>query len=159
MRQVLPSLLKTLHRGQKSSICESEKGYEGGWPSDASRLPSSIFSKSSFPKLTPLISMIFVHDESIPKKKAFSRRASKSFGEAAGEGLRRWLSIRRGSRAIRRDPLNDLPGEAWQVGGQLDELCILVFPHALEWEIVTRPFANKGVPIGISESDNACWLN
>ncbi len=33
--------------------------------------------------------MIFVHDESIPKKKAFSRRASKSFGEAAGEGLRR----------------------------------------------------------------------
>ena len=40
--------------------------------------------------------MIYVHDESIPKKKAFSRRASKSFGEAAGEGLRRWLSIRRG---------------------------------------------------------------
>ena len=30
--------------------------------------------------------MIFVHDESIPKKKAFSRRASKSFGEAAGKG-------------------------------------------------------------------------
>ncbi len=27
--------------------------------------------------------MIYVHDESIPKKKAFSRRASKSFGEAA----------------------------------------------------------------------------
>ena len=150
MRQVLPSLLKTPHRGQKSSICESGKGAGGGRPSEASCLPSSIFSKPSFPKLTPLISMIFVHDESIPKKKAFSRRASKSFGEAAGEGLRRWLSIRRGSRAIRRDPLNDLPGEAWQVGGQLGELCILVLLMLSNGIIVTRYCANKGVPIVIS---------
>ena len=69
MRQVLPSLLKTLHRGQKSSICESGKGDEGGRPSEASCLPSSIFSKSSFPKLTPHISTVFVHDGAISSKK------------------------------------------------------------------------------------------
>ena len=69
MRQVLPSLLKTPHLGQKSSICESGKGDEGGRPSEASRLPSSIFSKPSFPKLTPHISTVFVHDGAISSKK------------------------------------------------------------------------------------------
>lgn len=58
MRQVLPSLLKTLHRGQKSSICESGKGDEGGRPSEASCLPRSVVSKSSFPKLTHHISQL-----------------------------------------------------------------------------------------------------
>lgn len=76
--------------------------------------------------------MFFVHDEPILKKKAFSSPRLENVGEA-GEGFRRWLSMRHGLRAIGRDPLNDLLGEAWQVGGQLDELCILVFSHALEW--------------------------
>ena len=84
MRQVLPSLLKTLHRGQKSSICESGKGAGGGRPSEASCLPSSIFSKSSFTKLTPHISMIFVHDEPILKKKAFSSPRLKKFRRGSG---------------------------------------------------------------------------
>ena len=86
MRQVLPFLLKTPHRGQKSSICESGKGDEGGWLCDASRLPSSVFSKSSFPKLTPHISIIFVHDEPILKKKAFSSPRLKKFRRGSGKG-------------------------------------------------------------------------
>ena len=84
MRQVLPSLLKNPHRGQESSICEFEKGAGGGWPSEASRLPRSVFSKSSFPKLTPHISMIFVHDEPILKKKAFSSSRLKRFRRGSG---------------------------------------------------------------------------
>lgn len=84
MRQVLPSLLKTLHRGQKSSICESGKGAGGGRPSEASCLPRSVFSKSSFPKPTPHISMIFVHDEPILKKKAFSSPRLKKFRRGSG---------------------------------------------------------------------------
>lgn len=84
MRQVLPSLLKTLHRGQKSSICESGKGDEGGRSSEVSCLPRSVFSKSSFPKLTPHISMIFVHDEPILKKKAFSSPRLKKFRRGSG---------------------------------------------------------------------------
>lgn len=48
-----------------------------------------------------------------------------------------------------------LSGAGWQVGDQTSELRAPVFVPTLEWEIVTRPFANKGVPIGISESDNA----
>ena len=63
MRQVLPSLLKTLHRGQKSSICESGKGDEGGRPSEVSCLPRSVFSKSSFPKLT-----LHISDDFCPRR-------------------------------------------------------------------------------------------
>ena len=84
MRQVLPSLLKNPHRGQESSICEFEKGAGGGRPSEASRLPRSVFSKSSFPKLTPHISMIFVHDEPILKKKVFSSPRLKRFRRGSG---------------------------------------------------------------------------
>ena len=84
MRQVLPSLLKTLRRGQKSSICESGKGDEGGRPSEVSCLPRSVFSKSSFPKLTPHISMIFVNDEPILKKKAFSSPRLEKFRRGSG---------------------------------------------------------------------------
>lgn len=84
MRQVLPSLLKTPHLGQKSPICESGKGDEGGWLCEASRLPRSAFSKLSFPKLTPHISMIFVRDEPILKKKAFSSPRLKKFRRGSG---------------------------------------------------------------------------
>ena len=171
MRQVLPSLLKTPHRGQKSSICESGKGDEGGRPSEVSCLPSSIISKSSFPKLTPRISMIFVHDEPIPKKKAFSSPRLKKFRRGSG-GRALVIALdtpRTGTRpssdsprcTVNRDatPPGGLSGAEWQVGGQTSELCAPVFVPTLEWEIVTRPFAGKGVPIGISESDNVCWLN
>lgn len=48
MRQSLPSLLKTPHLGQKSSICESGKGDEGGRPSEASCLPRSAQSKLDY---------------------------------------------------------------------------------------------------------------
>ena len=47
-------------------------------------MPRSVFSKSSFPKLTPHISMIFVHDEPILKKKAFSSPRLKRFRRGGG---------------------------------------------------------------------------
>lgn len=158
MRQVLPSLLKTLHRGQKSSICESEKGYEGGWPSDASRLPSSIFSKSSFPKLTPHISMISVHDEPIPKKKAFSSPRLKKFRRGSG-GRTPAIALdtpRTGTRpssdsprcTVNRDatPPGGLSGAEWQVGGQTSELCVPVFAPTLEWKNRDQAFCWQARP-------------
>ena len=145
MRQVLPSLLKTPHRGQKSSICESGKGDEGGRPSEASCLPRSVFSKSSFPKLIPHISMIFVHDEPILKKKAFSSPRLEKFRRGSG-GRAPAIALdtpRTGTRpssdsprcTVNRDatPPGGLSGAERQVRGQLDELCILVFTHALGW--------------------------
>lgn len=111
MRQVLPSLLKTLHRGQKSSICESGKGDEGGRPSEASCLPRSVFSKSSFPKLTPHISDNFCprradseEEEGIliaAPQKVSARQRGKGSGDgpryAAGRDatFQRWLSMHR----------------------------------------------------------------
>lgn len=82
-----PSFTKNYSLGQKSSICESGKGAGGGRPSEASCLPSSIISKSSFPKLTPHISMIFVHDEPILKKKSFSSPRLKKFRRGSGGGV------------------------------------------------------------------------
>ena len=142
MRQVLPSLLKTPHRGQESSICEFEKGAGGGRPSEASRLPRSVFSKSSFPKLTPRISIIFVHDEPIPKKKAFSSPCLKKFRRGSG-GRAPAMALdtpRTGTRpsgdgprcAVNRDatPPGGLSGAERQVRGQLDELCDVFSPDS-----------------------------
>ena len=142
MRQVLPSLLKNPHRGQESSICEFEKGAGGGRPSEASRLPRSVFSKSSFPKLTPHISAIFVHDEPIPKKKAFSSPRLKKFRRGSG-GRAPAMALdtpRAGTRpssdgpryAADRDatPPGGLSGAERQVGGQLDELCDVFSPDS-----------------------------
>lgn len=147
MRQVLPFLLKTLHRGQKSSICESGKGDEGGWLCEGSRLPRSVFSKSSFSKLTPHISMIYVHDEPIPKKKAFSSPRLKKFrrgsgGKGSGDSPR-YAADR---DAIGCDPLTGLPGAEWQVGGQTSELCAPVFAPTLEWENRDQAFCWQGRP-------------
>lgn len=72
-----PSFAKIYSRGQKSSICESGKDDEGGWLCEAPHLPRSVFSKSSFPKLAPHISTIFVHGEPILKKKSFLTVVSK----------------------------------------------------------------------------------
>ena len=140
MRQVLPSLLKTPHRGQESSICEFEKGAGGGRPSEASRLPRTVFSKSSFPKLTPRISIIFVHDEPIPKKKAFSSLRLKKFRRGSG-GRAPAMALdtpRTGTRpsgdgprcTVNRDatPPGGLSGAERQVRGQLDELCDVFRP-------------------------------
>lgn len=159
MRQVLPSLLKTLHRGQKSSICESGKGDEGGRPSEASCLPRSVFSKSSFPKLTPHISMISVHDEPIPKKKAFSSPRLKKFRRGSG-GRAPAMALdtpRTGTRpssdsprcTVNRDatpPGGGLSGAGWQVGGQTSELCAPVFAPTLEWENRDQAFCWQGRP-------------
>ena len=110
--------------------------------------------------------MIFVHDEPIPKKKALSSPRLKKFRRGSG-GRAVVIALdtpRTGTRAssdsprctVNRDatPPGGLSGAEWQVGGQTSELCAPVFVPTLEWEIVTRPFAGKGVPIGISESDN-----
>lgn len=158
MRQVLPSLLKTPHLGQKSSICESGKGDEGGRPSEAPRLPSSIFAKSSFPKLTPLISMIFVHDEPIPKKKAFSSPRLKKFRRGSG-GRAPAMALdtpRIGTRpssdsprcTVNRDaiPPGGLSGAEWQVGGQTSELRAPVFAPTLEWENRDQAFCWQARP-------------
>lgn len=168
MRQVLPSLLKTLHRGQKSSICESGKGDEGGRPSEVSCLPRSVFSKSSFPKLTPLISMIFVHDEPILKKKAFSSSRLKKFRRGSGG---RAPAIALDTPRIGTRPSSDSPrctvnrdvtppgGVFREQGGKLvvkRASCALLFLLLLSNEkIVTRPFVGKGVPVGLQESENA----
>lgn len=38
--------------------------------------------------------------------------------------------------------------------------CALLFLLLLSnGKIVTRPFAGKGVPVGLPESENVCWLN
>lgn len=158
MRQSLPSLLKTSHLGQRSSICESGKGDEGGRPSEAPRLPSSIFSKSSFPKLTPRISMIFVHDEPILKKKAFSSPRLKKFWRGSG-GRAPAMALdtpRTGTRPSGdgpRCPANwdatppgGLSGAERQVRGQLDELCAPVFAPTLEWENRDQAFCWQGRP-------------
>lgn len=158
MRQVLPSLLKTLHRGQKSSICESGKGDEGGRPSEASCLPRSVFSKSSFPKLTPHIPMIFVHDEPILKKKAFSSPRLKKFRRGSG-GRASAIALdtpRTGTRpssdsprcTVNRDatPPGGLSGAEWQVGGQTSELCTSAFAPTLEWENRDQAFCWQARP-------------
>ena len=160
MRQVLPSLLKTLHRGQKSTICESGKGDEGGWFCEGSRLPRSVFLKSSFPKLTPHISMIFVHDEQIlkKKKKAFSSPRLKKFRRGSG-GRAPAIALdtpRTGTRpssdsprcTVNRDatPPGGLSGAEWQVGGQTSELCAPVFAPTLEWENRDQAFCWQGRP-------------
>ena len=168
MRQVLPSLLKTPHRGQKSSICESGKGDEGGRPSEVSCLPRSVFSKSSFPKLTPHIPMIFVHDEPILKKKAFSSPRLEKFRRGSGG---RAPAIALDTPRIGTRPSSDSPrctvnrdvtppgGVFREQGGKLvvkRASCALLFLLLLSNEkIVTRPFAGKGVSVGIPESENA----
>ena len=145
MRRVLPSLLKTPHLGQKSSICESEKGYEGGRPSDASRLPRSVFSKSSFQKLTPHISMIFCprradsEEEGIliaAPQKVSARQRGKGSGDGSRYAADRDATFQRRPSMHRKSgryPSWGISGAERQVRGQLDELCILVFTHALEW--------------------------
>ena len=166
MRQVLPSLLKTLHRGQKSSICESGKGDEGGRPSEVSCLPGSVFSKSSFPKLTPLISMIFVHGKPIPKKKAFSSPRLKKFRRGSG-GRAPAMALdtpRTGTRPSSDGPRCTVNRDATPPGVFREQRGKLVvnwtscaFSFLLMLSngiIVTRYCVNKGVPIGISESDN-----
>ena len=155
MRQVLPSLLKNPHRGQESSICEFEKGAGGGRPGDASRLPRSVFSKSSFPKLTPHISMISVHDEPIPKKKAFSSPRLKRFRRGSGgRALAMALDTpRTGTRpssdgpryAVNRDaaPPGGLSGAERQVRGQPDELCDVFSPDFLLHDGLGHPSKAK----------------
>ena len=93
MRQVLPSLLKTPHRGQESSICEFEKGAGGGWPSEASRLPRSVFSKSSFPKLTPHISDNFCPRQADSEEEGIliaapQKVSARQRGKGSGDGPR-----------------------------------------------------------------------
>ena len=155
MRQVLPSLLKIPHRGQESSICEFEKGAGGGRPGDASRLSRSVFSKSSFSKLTPHISIIFVHDESIPKKKAFSSPRLKKFRRGSG-GRAPTMALdapRTGARpssddprcTVNRDatPPGGLSGAERQVRGQLDELCDVFSPDSPPSRGLGLSFENK----------------
>ncbi|MEE0245554.1 hypothetical protein [Ellagibacter isourolithinifaciens] len=55
--------------------------------------------------------------------------SARQRGKGSGDGSR----CATDRDAIGRDPLNDLPGAVWQVGGQLDELCIPVLAHAFEW--------------------------
>ena len=124
-------------------ICEFGKGDEGGRPSEVSRLPRSVFSKSSFPKLTPHISMIFVHDEPILKKKAFSLPRLKKFrrgsGKDSGDSPR---------CTVNRDatPPGGLSGAEWQVCGQTSELFTPVFAPTLEWENRDQAFCWQGRP-------------
>ena len=51
-----PFFAEIQYRGQRPSICESEKRDASGCLRKVLRLPSSVFSRSSFPKLTPHIS-------------------------------------------------------------------------------------------------------
>lgn len=156
MRQVLPSLLKTPHRGQESSICEFEKGAGGGRPSEAFRLPRSVFSKSSFLKLTPHISMIFAHDEPIlKKKKAFSSLRFKKFRRGSGgRALAMALDTpRTGTRpsgdvprcTVNRDATSpgSLSGAERQVRGQLDELCDVFSPDSSPHDGLGHPSKAK----------------
>ena len=64
-----PFFAEIQYRGQKTPICESEKRDASGCLRKVLRLPRSVFSKSSFPKLTPHISTGFVHDGTISSKK------------------------------------------------------------------------------------------
>ena len=64
-----PFFAEIQYRGQKTSICESEKRDASGCLRKVLRLPRSVFSRSSCPKLTPHISTVFVHDGAISSKK------------------------------------------------------------------------------------------
>lgn len=118
----------------------------------------SVFSKSSFPKLTPHISMFFVHDEPILKKKAFSSPRLKKFRRGSG-GRAPAIALdtpRTGTRpssdslrcTVNRDatPPGGLSGAEWQVGGQTSELCAPVFAPTLEWENRDQAFCWQGRP-------------
>lgn len=64
-----PFFAEIQYRGQRPSICESEKRDASGCLRKVLRLPRSVFSRSSCPKLTPHISTVFVHDGAISSKK------------------------------------------------------------------------------------------
>lgn len=64
-----PLFAEIQYRGQRPSICESEKRDASGCLRKVLRLPRSVFSRSSCPKLTPHISTVFVHDGAISSKK------------------------------------------------------------------------------------------
>ena len=64
-----PLFAENPYRGQKRPICESEKRDASGCLRKVLRLPRSVFSRSSCPKLTPHISTVFVHDGAISSKK------------------------------------------------------------------------------------------
>lgn len=64
-----PFFAEIQYRGQRPSICESEKRDASGCLRKVLRLPRSVFSRSSCPKLTPHISTVFVHDGVISSKK------------------------------------------------------------------------------------------
>ena len=64
-----PFFAEIQYRGQRPSICESEKRDVSGCLRKVLRLPRSVFPRSSCPKLTPHISTVFVHDGTISSKK------------------------------------------------------------------------------------------
>ena len=64
-----PFFAEIQYRGQKTSICESEKRDASGCLRKVLRLPRSVFPRLSCPKLTPHISTDFVHDGTISSKK------------------------------------------------------------------------------------------
>ena len=69
-----PLFAEIQYRGQRPSICESEKRDASGCLRKVLRLPRSVFSRSSCPKLTPHISTVFVHREEEVEKMAMQER-------------------------------------------------------------------------------------
>ena len=69
-----PFFAEIQYRGQRPSICESEKRDASGCLRKVLRLPRSVFSRSSCPKLTPHISTVFVHREEEVEKMAMQER-------------------------------------------------------------------------------------
>ena len=81
-----PFFAEIQYRGQKTSICESEKRDASGCLRKVLRLPRSVFSRSSCPKLTPHISTVFVHREEEVEKMAMQERRHISSWHTPGLG-------------------------------------------------------------------------
>ena len=135
MRQVLPSLLKTPHRGQESSICESGKGDEGGTAQRGFSFVQVSFLEVKFSKTNSS------HIDDFCPRRADSEEegilivapqkvSARQRGKGSGDGPRyaadrdatfwRWPSMHRKSG---RYPSWSLSGAERQVRGQPDELC------------------------------------
>lgn len=94
-----PFFAEIQYRGQKTSICESEKRDASGCLRKVLRLPRSVFSRSSCPKLTPHIS-----DGLCPRRGDFKQEVKLAYPKLA------CFSCRAAERAApRRHPWRRAP--------------------------------------------------
>ena len=168
MRQILPSLLKTPPRGQKSSICESGKGDEGGTAQRGFSFAQLSFLEVKFSKTNSSHIDDFCprradsEEEGIliaAPQKVSARQRGKGSGDGPRYAADRDATFRRWPSMHRKSGRYPSWGDFREQGGKLvvkRASCALLFLLLLSnGKIVTRPFAGKGVPVGLLESENS----